>query len=209
MAELLGTPAVGMPGAVNRITFAQKHIDAEAGVGRRVDIGRERAVRRRVPVHLVADPVPVGQRLPDRSRRDDDEARVVVVQEVQAGELRREAGTAGTLPLGAIAPHVVVDDELRAPAEDIGKADRTVRADQRVVGHLHHRQSPTRSGDRVQLAGGGFLSLPQLVEFVAPGLGVHHGRQGGRVGHYCDPPEGWLAWYGIDRAGDDYSSLKR
>ncbi len=134
MAELFGAAAVGVPGAVDLVAVAQEHVDAEAGAGRRVHVGAERALRRRVPLHLVADLVAVGQRLLDRPVGDDHEPRVVVVQELQPGELRRESRAAAALPFRAVLPHVVVDDELRATLEDVDESDRPVLAD-RVCSH--------------------------------------------------------------------------
>ena len=170
VAELFGAAAVGVPGAVDGVAVAQEHVDAETGAGRGVDVGAERALRRRVPLHLVADLVAVGQRLLDRSVGDDDEPRVVVVQELQPGELRRESGAAAALPLGAVLPHVVVDDELRTSLEHVDQSDGPVLADQRVVSHLDHREPTALRGDGVQLAGRRLLPAPQLVKRGAPGL---------------------------------------
>src|SRR4029079_5729459 len=107
MAELFGAAAVGVPGAVDLVAVAQEYVDAETGSWRRVHIRAERALRRRVPRHLVPHLVAVGQRLVDGSVGDDDEPRVVAVQELQPGELGCEAGAAAALPLRAVLPHVV------------------------------------------------------------------------------------------------------
>ena len=134
MAELLGTAPVRMPGAVDRVTVAQKDIDRETSARRGVHVGAERALRRRIPLHPVADLALIGQSLFDRSVGDDDEAGVVVVQELQSSELRGETRAPATLPIRAARPHVVIDDELRAAFEQLDQTDGPVRPGQGVVG---------------------------------------------------------------------------
>ncbi len=180
MAELFSASAVRVPRAMDGIAVAQEHVDCESLARGGVDVGAERALRRREPLHLIADLVAVGQRFVDRSVGDDDEAGVVVVQEVEPSELRCEAGATAALPLGAVGPHVVVGDQLTAAVEDVDQPHRTVRADQRVVGQFHHRKAPSCCSDRVQFPGGGLLPAPHLVERGAPGLLVDYRRFSGR-----------------------------
>jgi len=101
----------------------------------------------------------VGERFLDRSVGDDDEPGIVVVEELQSDELRCKSRATATLPLGAVGPHVVVDDQLRSAVEDVGQADWTVGADQGVVSQFDHRQPPPLGGDGIQFAGGGLLAL--------------------------------------------------
>ena len=130
-AAIAAAPAIMARAAVTFIALTA------AGGG--ADVCTEGAACGRVPVHLIAGALLVVQRLVDRPLRDDDEAGVVVVEEVQPDVLRRQPRAAAALPLRAIGPHVVVDDELRAPVEHVGQADGAVRADQRVVRELDHR----------------------------------------------------------------------
>ena len=181
MAELLGAAPVGVPGAEDLLPVAQEDVHGEAAAGRGADVGPEVAPGGGVPVHAVADLLPVGEGLADLALGDDHEARVVGAQEVGARELRGEAGAAAALPLGAGGPHVVVGDQLRGAVEDVDQADRTVGPLEGVVGQLDHRQTPTLRGDRVELARGGLLALAQGGELAAPGLGVDDGRPGGSL----------------------------
>ncbi|MCO5546628.1 hypothetical protein L7F22_000059 [Adiantum nelumboides] len=185
VGQLLGAAAVGVPGAEDAVAVAQEHVDREAAAGGRPDIGAEGAVRRRVPGHGVPDPPPVRQRLVDRALGDDDEPGVELLQAREPGELRGEPGAPAALPVGAVVPHVAVDDQLRVAVEDLGEADGAVLATQDVVGHLDHRQPATGGGDGVELAGGGLLPDAQRVELALPGRGVDDGGQGGggRLGH--------------------------
>jgi hypothetical protein len=176
VAELLGAAAVGVPRPVDRVTVAQEDVDGEPFSGRRTHVGAERAVGRGVPRHLVPDPPLVLERLVDRALGDDDEPGVPVVQELQPGVLRGEPGAARALPLLAVEPHVVVDDQLRLAVEDVRQPDRPVLALEGVVGQLHHRQPAALGGDRVELAGGGLLSYTQFVQLLLPGVGVDDRR---------------------------------
>ena len=56
------------------------------------------------------------------------------------------------------------------PVEHVDQPDGAVLADQRVVGHLDHRQSAALRGDGVELAGGGLLPRRSSSSAVAPGL---------------------------------------
>ena len=158
------------------VAVAQEDVEREAAAGRGVDVGAERAVGGGVPGHLVADALLVRQGLVDRALGDDDEPRVVRVEEAEAGELRRVARAAPALPLLVVEPHVVVDDELRLALEDVDQPDRTLRTLQGVVGQLDHRQPAPLRGDRVQLPGRRLLPDAQLVQLAAPGVGVDDGR---------------------------------
>ena len=97
---------------------------------------------------------------------------VVVVEEAQPDVLRRQRGTAAALPLRAVGPHVVVDDELGAPVEDVDQLERAVGADQRVVRQLDHRQSAALCSDGIEFTGCGLLPHSEIVERGLPGLPV-------------------------------------
>jgi hypothetical protein len=181
VAELLGAPAVGVPGAVDGVAVAQEHVDRESSVGRCADVGAERAVRGRVPGHPVADPLLVGERLVDRALGDDDEPCVVVVQELQARVLRGEPRAARALPFLAGEPHVVVDDQLPLAVEDFGQPDGAVLAVEGVVGHLDHRQATPLGGDGVEFTGRGLLAGAEGCELVLPRRGVNDGGSASAV----------------------------
>lgn len=177
MGELLGAAACGVPGAVDGVAVAEEDVDGEAAVRRGAHVRAEGAVRGRVPGHPVADALLVGEGLVDRTLGDDDEPGVVVVQELQAGELRGEPRAARALPFLAGEPHVVVDDQLALAVEEFGQAYGAVLAVEGVVGHLHHRQPTTLGGDGVQLPGRGLLAGTESCELGLPCRGVHDGRQ--------------------------------
>lgn len=175
VAQLLGAAAFGVPGAIDGVAVAQEHVDGEAAAGRGADIRPERAVGRRVPRHPVADPLLVGERLVDGALGDDDEAGVVLVEELQAGVLRGEPRAAGALPLLPGEPHVVVDDQLPLALEDVREPDGAVGALQRVLRHLDHRQPAALGGDGVELPRRGLLPRPQGLQPVLPGRAVDDG----------------------------------
>ena len=153
VAQLLGAAALGVVGPVDRVADPKEDVHLEAAGGRCAHVGTEGAVRRGVPGHLVAHPGLVGERLVDRTLGDDHKAGVVVVQELQPGELAGEPGAAATLPFLAGKPHVVVDDELGLALEHVRQPNRAVGSVKGVVGQLHHRQAPASGGDGVQLPG--------------------------------------------------------
>jgi hypothetical protein len=149
VTQLFGAAPVGVPASIDPITFAQKDIYGEATARRGADILAKRAVGSRVPRHLVTHAAFVGECFVKRPLGDDDKPGVVVVQELQPGELRGEASTPRALPFLTRKPHVVVYDQLRLPVEHVDQPHRSVLAVQNVVPHLDHRQPPSLRGDRV------------------------------------------------------------
>ncbi len=132
-------------------------------------VGAEGAVGRGIPRHLVADLRPVGERFVNRALGDDNESGVVAVEELETGELAREAGAARALPLLAGEPHVVVHDQLAFAFERIGQPSRSVGAVQDVFGKFDHRESPTSRCDSVELACRGLLPDTELRQCRLPG----------------------------------------
>jgi hypothetical protein len=52
---MLRPAAVGVPGAVDLVAVTKEHVDREPLAWGCVDVGAERVLRRRIPLHLVAD----------------------------------------------------------------------------------------------------------------------------------------------------------
>ena len=131
--------------------------------------------------HLVAHPRLVRERLVDRALGDDDEAGVVVVEELQPGELAGEPGAARALPFLTGEPHVVVDDQLGLAFEHVHEANRAVGALEGVVRQFHHREAPAGSCDGVELASRGLLPYAELGQGSFPRVLVDDRRNGDRL----------------------------
>ena len=181
VAELLGATALRVVRPVHGVADAEEDVHLEPTARRGTHVGSEGAVRGGVPGHLVAHPRLVGERLVDRTLGDDDEAGVVVVEELEPGELARESGAARALPCLTGEPHVVVDDQLGLAFEHVHEPNRAVGAVERVLGQLHHREATAGRGDGVELTSRGLLPYAQLGQGRLPGLLVDDRRDGGRL----------------------------
>ena len=148
---------------------------------RRVEVVVEVAVQRRRPRKRPAHPALVGRELVDRCARDRDERDVVVLEvrdrAVEAVGDRRARRAAGR---EVRAEHEVVDEQLRAPAEEVGQGRRAVLGLEPVLlldGDPGQRLAP--AGELVAAARQLLLGLQHLEAGGEPllagggGVGAH------------------------------------